>query len=397
MNYNNPEAIKRKSALPDTHYVSGDVYTSEKVFEHEKKNIFFKTWHFACHESEVISKYDYRTLSFIGQPLIIIRGSDNKVRCFINVCSHRGAKIIHSPSGNAKKLTCFYHLWSYDDKGNCVSIPRESGYKNSSLEKSLCGLTELRAEIFMGMVFISFNNETLPLSDFIGNALDPFKETLSSGKLEVFHYSKSTIKSNWKAWQETNLDLYHEWMHVLLRKTQINAGNMEDRKVNILPNGHTMVGGLKAKYTSYKGMDSRRSSKALPGLSSDDFFFVDLFPNFAILARGTAIRIDTVTPIDENNSLVEWRGLGLKGDTDSDRRLRWKHHNQYWGPFGRNVPEDAFAAEACAEGFKNSASRYQVIAREENGTGQDDEMLRAWYTEWSRLTGINTKNPLVIK
>ena len=159
MNYNNPEAIKRKSALPDTHYVSGDVYTSEKVFEHEKKNIFFKTWHFACHESEVISKYDYRTLSFIGQPLIIIRGSDNKVRCFINVCSHRGAKIIHSPSGNAKKLTCFYHLWSYDDKGNCVSIPRESGYKNSSLEKSLCGLTELRAQIFMGMVFISFNND----------------------------------------------------------------------------------------------------------------------------------------------------------------------------------------------------------------------------------------------
>ena len=89
--------------------------------------------------------------------------------------------------------------------------------------------------------------------------------------------------------------------------------------------------------------------------------------------------------------------MGLKGDTDSDRRLRWKHHNQYWGPFGRNVPEDAFAAEACAEGFKNSASRYQVIAREENGTGQDDEMLRAWYAEWSRLTGINTKNPLVIK
>ena len=50
----------------------------------------------------------------------------------------------------------------------------------------------------MGMVFISFNEKIMPLDDFIGNSLDPFKETLCSGKLEVFHYSKSTIKSNWK-------------------------------------------------------------------------------------------------------------------------------------------------------------------------------------------------------
>ncbi|PPR79144.1 MAG: 2-aminobenzenesulfonate 2,3-dioxygenase subunit alpha [Alphaproteobacteria bacterium MarineAlpha2_Bin1] len=393
MNYENIVALERKLSLPETHFVSGNVYTDKTIFETEKSKIFFHTWHFLCHESELLDKYDFRTISFLGQPLIIIRGSDNKIRSFLNVCSHRGAKIIHSPSGNSKKLTCFYHLWSYNDRGECTSIPREKGYDNANLQKRLCGLTEIKTDVFMGMIFISFNKKIMPLNDFIGNSLDPFKDTLCSGELEVFHYSKSTIKSNWKAWQETNLDLYHEWMHVLLRKTQINAGNMKDRKVKIMPNGHAMVGGLKAKYGAYKGINYRQSSKALPGLSSDDFFFVDLFPNFAILARGTAIRIDTVTPIDENTSLVEWRGLGLRGDTSKDRRLRWKHHNQYWGPFGRNVPEDAFAAEACGEGFIKSASRYQIIAREENGTGQDDGMLRAWYKEWSKLTSLNINKP----
>ncbi len=395
MDYDNIEASKRKSLLPKTHFVSGEVYTNKIILEKEKENIFFKKWHFLCHESEILSIYDYRTVTFLGQPLIIIRGGDGKVRSFLNVCSHRGAKIIHKPSGNSKKLTCFYHLWTYDDKGACVNIPREEGYINANIDKSICGLTEIKTEIIMGLIFINFDKTSISLERYLGNSLKPFKNTLIPGRIEVFHYSKTTINSNWKAWQETNLDLYHEWMHILLRRTQIHAGNMEDRKVKVMPNGHCIVGGIKAQYKGYDGMNERKADKSLPGLSPDDFFFVDLFPNFAILARGTAIRIDTVTPIDEFTSVVEWRGLGLVGDSDDDRRLRWKHHNQYWGPFGRNVPEDAFAAEACAQGFKYKSSRYQIIGREENGTGQDDAMLRAWYNEWSKLTGLDLNDPTI--
>ena len=51
------------------------------------------------------------------------------------------------------------------------------------------------------------------------------------------------------------------------------------------------------------------------------------------------------------------------------------------------------SAEACGEGFIKSASRYQIIAREENGTGQDDGMLRAWYAEWSKLTQEKINEP----
>ena len=106
MSYRNFDASKRKSALPKTHFVSGKVYSSKSIFEKEKEKIFFYTWHFVCHESEISNRYDFRTLSFLGQPLIIIRGNDNKIRCFLNVCSHRGAKIIHSPCGNSKRITC---------------------------------------------------------------------------------------------------------------------------------------------------------------------------------------------------------------------------------------------------------------------------------------------------
>jgi methanesulfonate monooxygenase subunit alpha len=387
------EAWRAPPEMAETHVVSGAVYTDKTIFEDEKRRIFGQCWHLACHESELAAPHDYRTFDYVGTPLISIRGSDGVIRTFMNVCSHRGAKIIHEPSGNAKRLTCFYHLWSYDDRGSCVDIPRPEAYESAGLKKEDCGLFEVRTETFLGLVFVTLDDRALPVADYIGGALDPFAAVLGSGELEVFHYNRSILHANWKAWQETNLDLYHEWMHVLLRRTQISAASMDTRIVKAFPNGHTMGGGLKASYDKYKGMESRDTSMALPGLAPDDFFFVDLWPNAALLARGTAIRIDVVTPIDEKTMLVEWRGLGLKGDSPAARRTRMQHHNQYWGPFGRNVPEDAYAAEACEAGFRHGAARHQVIAREEGGKGQDDGMLRAWYAEWARRMERSPAHP----
>ena len=87
------------------------------------------------------------------------------------------------------------------------------------------------------------------------------------------------------------------------------------------------------------------------------------------------------------------RGLGVKDEPAEHRRIRINHHNQYWGPFGRNVPEDMFAAEACTESFRNGAARYQIIAREEGLSGQDDGILRAFYAEWGRLLGRRPSEP----
>lgn len=393
MSARNAEAWRTLPNVPPTHVVSGEVYTDHGIFAAEKERIFGRCWHLACHESELPNTYDFRTFDYVGTPLIAVRGRDGVIRTFINVCSHRGAKIIHEPAGNAERLTCFYHLWSYDDRGACVDMPRPEAYHGVGLTKEDCGLREVRTEVFLGLVFINMDDDAPDLTGYLDGALDSFAPVLGSGELEVFHYNQSILHANWKAWQETNLDLYHEWMHVLLRRTQMKAASMESRVVKALKNGHTAAGGLKASYEMYKGMAKRDTDMALPGLVPDDFFFADIWPNVAILARGTAIRIDVVTPIDEQTMLVEWRGLGRKGDTAEQRRLRMRHHNQYWGPFGRNVPEDAFASEACEAGFRGGAAAYQILAREENGAGQDDGMMRAWYAEWSRRTGRSAAHP----
>jgi methanesulfonate monooxygenase large subunit len=375
--------------VPASHYVSGTVYTDPAIFEEERQKIFLKTWRLACHESELAAPGDFRTYDHVGLPIVSIRGPDNVIRSFLNVCSHRGAKLVQAPAGNALRLVCFYHLWAYDAEGACIDIPRAEGYRTVGLRKEECGLRRVRTEVKLGLVFINLDDEAESLDQFLGPALERFEAVMGSGNLEVIHYSRQVIAANWKAWMETNVDAYHTFMHVGLRRTQLDT----TRRITVYANGHTGGGGQKMTYANYAGWANRDQTMALPGLEASEMRTVHLWPNALVLSRGTVIRLDTVVPLDIAHTVVEFRGLGLKGDDPALRRTRYNHHNQFWGPLGRNIPEDALAAEACAMSFGPGAAPYQTIARDENLTAQDDAGLRNFYGEWSRRLGRPYHNP----
>ena len=64
---------------------------------------------------------DYRALEAVGMPVLLTRGEDGEVRGFVNMCSHRGSQIMLEGSGqHAKRFTCPYHAWSYDQKGALI-------------------------------------------------------------------------------------------------------------------------------------------------------------------------------------------------------------------------------------------------------------------------------------
>jgi len=392
----NASAWEQPPQIAAEGFVAGAVYNDPAIFAAEMPAIFGSSWRLVCHESELPEAYDYRSFDHAGQPLFCIRGGDGQIRSFINACSHRGARLLSEPSGNARRITCFYHLWSYDAGGSCIGVSRAEGYEKSGLDKGQLGLRAVRTEVKLGLVFINMDDAAPGLEPFLADALDHFEGIMSAAPLETFHYSRSVLNCNWKAWQETNLDLYHEYMHVVLRKTQMNAMPMADRRINIFGQGHAGSGKMLASYEGYQGFTGRGTDvPPLPNTDASDFRFSVLFPGSAILSRGTVMRIDTVIPLSESQTILEMRGLGLKGESEADRRVRYRHFNQYWGPMGRNVPEDMFAAEACEASFRNNAARYQIIARDEGLTGQDDAPLRNFYAEWSQRMGRSASAPSV--
>lgn len=73
--------------------------------------------------------------------------------------------------------------------------------------------------------------------------------------------------------------------------------------------------------------------------------------------------------------------------------MRQRHHNMFWGPAGRNLPEDLLAVESQYRSMKADAVRYSILAREENLNPTDDANLRAYYQEWERLMGRPASAP----
>jgi hypothetical protein len=135
------------------------------------------------------------------------------------------------------------------------------------------------------------------------------------------------------------------------------------------------------------GMASR-TDDTLPGFQPNEFRLLDIFPDMMINCRTSVVRIDTQIPLGPGKTLVQFRGLGVKGEPEEMRRRRILEHAQFWGPFGRNLPEDALAAERQRESMGN-ASGFSLIAREEDGFTQDDFPLREFYRTWERYTGLN--------
>ena len=58
------------------------------------------------------------------------------------------------------------------------------------------------------------------------------------------------------------------------------------------------------------------------------------------------------------------------------------------------LPEDAIASVSQMRAMRNGASRYSIIARDEKGAPtMNDEPVRAYYREWSRMMGRPIHNP----
>ena len=159
--------------------------------------------------------------------------------------------------------------------------------------------------------------------------------------LEVFHYHKAIVNTNYKLWHDTNSEFYHDYLHYFNRVTGMMQPGYFDRKYTGYPNGHASVGSMTIKYDAYEGGKER--GVGWPGLAPGGWILIDIFPAMTYNLRTSVLRMDTSIPLGPNKLLIEFRGLGLKSDTPEERAERVRDHNTIWGPFGRNLHEDLLA------------------------------------------------------
>ena len=374
--------------LPPSHYLDNRIYADEEIFALERDRIFAATWKFVCCTGELPETGDFRLATVAGRQLIVVRGDDAQLRTFVNVCVHRGARLIREPAGRLvnNTINCFYHLWSYDSRGQCITIPQHDGYAASGLKPEQVSLQAVRTEELFGLVFVCLDDEVEPLVDFLGSEIvEELRGPFADAEFEVFHLHRAELAANWKLFVETNAEGYHELLHLLNRTTAVGVKEYRNRRWHVHRNGHLV---FEHAAIGYDRLDlGARDENLLPGMLPNGHLVVDLFPDMMLNCRSTVLRIDSLTPIAPGRTLLECRGLGLKGDPPDVRRQRVAQHNQVWGPMGRNLPEDIWAVETQWRNMASGASAFSMIAREENLGPMDDATLRAFYAEWQRKTG----------
>ncbi len=93
----------------DEGLVSSRIFTDSEIYRLELERIFTRTWLYVAHETEIPRPGDFVSRSMEGDPVIVSRGRDGKVRVFLNVCRYRGRKIRGEDLGNTLKFICGYH------------------------------------------------------------------------------------------------------------------------------------------------------------------------------------------------------------------------------------------------------------------------------------------------
>lgn len=77
--------------------------------------------------SELPAPGAYCTKTVMGRSILLTRISGGSVKAFENVCLHRQSQVV-SGCGTAKRFSCPYHAWTYDNTGRLVGVPGREGF-----------------------------------------------------------------------------------------------------------------------------------------------------------------------------------------------------------------------------------------------------------------------------
>ena len=195
-------------------WIPPHIYSDPAVFEREGQRLFSRTWQFLAHESEVPNVGDYVVRSVLDDSFIVVRSDDGQVRALLNMCRHRGMQICRAEAGNAKRLLCPYHAWSYSNDGKLAGVPfLENAFGGEAgLNRDEHSLVQPATEIFSGLVFVNLDPQPVPLTVQMGDFatyLRFYTEPTPAG-VEVRGPQRWRFKANWKIGAENFAgDSYH--------------------------------------------------------------------------------------------------------------------------------------------------------------------------------------------
>ncbi|HEX3144301.1 MAG TPA: Rieske 2Fe-2S domain-containing protein, partial [Pyrinomonadaceae bacterium] len=199
--YNPTAPLDQASTIPSSWY------TDKRIFQLEQETVFSNSWQVAARLDQLNKPGDYVTTDIAGEPIVIVRGDDNQIRGFFNVCSHHAAAVMNEPEGCAVQLRCPYHGWTYSLAGELKGTPDFNDV--CDFDRSENGLRPIEISVWEKWIFARIDGgQRPPLNEslvFEARLNEEIAELNLAG-LHWFERRRYVLNCNWKVFIDNYLD-----------------------------------------------------------------------------------------------------------------------------------------------------------------------------------------------
>ena len=305
-------------------------YTHPESFRFDRE-LLCASWQPAGHVSDLPAAGTALRFDCAGRTAVLLRGGDGKVRAFLNVCRHRGSRLVDGDPRTGLafcvqgRLRCPYHAWEYDERGALVHVPHESDYPG--LDKTSLGLPELAVEIWLGFIFVAFERPARSVAEMLG----PVRAELEPYRFEALRRLTEPrvqrYQADWKLVVEHRLDTAHLDIARPLLKPRVGGPIETSQCGEHVLRLSANIGAAAGAPWSARGYERwLPQASDLPEARRRLWASYFLWPNSALTVSPDRVVVTRVLPVQAGQSLLRSVIYALPDASREMRIARYLHH-----------------------------------------------------------------------
>jgi phenylpropionate dioxygenase-like ring-hydroxylating dioxygenase large terminal subunit len=303
----------------------GWLYFDPEFFEAEKKAFLRAAPQVVCHISEIQEPGEWRTLEYLGESVIVIRGDDGEIRAFSNVCRHRGSRLVDGNAGCARVLTCPYHAWSYARDGRLVGVPHRNEYPGLATEN--LGLFPVALEEWRGFLFVTLE----PGAPSVAEMMAPYEDEVALYRFEELRaIGRVTLRPRQLNWK-TIADNYSDGLHIPVGHPGLTRLFGRNYRIEAKAHVDKMEGDLVEKDSS--NASERAYQRYLPPIDhlppthQRKWLYYKLFPNVAFDIYPDQVDFMQFLPVSATATVIREISYAVpdeRREMKAVRHLNWR-------------------------------------------------------------------------
>ena len=197
--YDPHQPLAHASTIPAAWYID------PRVLDLEQRTVFARSWQLAGRVDQLRVAGNFVAFDLPGgEPVVLVRGEDDVLRGFFNVCRHHAAAVVGDPHGSARVLRCPYHGWTYGLDGALKGAPDFA--EVCDFDRGANGLVPIEIGVWEHWVFARVEGGGPSVEASLGTDVVARVAALNIGGLRWMERRHYVVDCNWKVFVDNYLD-----------------------------------------------------------------------------------------------------------------------------------------------------------------------------------------------